>query len=311
VTALRYLARQKLDLGQDPEPTIARAIEVAQTALKGSQLRDYLLNNLGNCLEFRALLQMSQGQDPEPTVRQAVACLQEAASLKPWVGHASSEGYVKVVLATYQDWMGRDNSQALADGLKALNEANRLNANSYRVNWTLCRLHLLHAQRTGLPSHEATREVALARQAFDRTLALNPTLPEAAALEASLLAAEARVSAGRTRLQCLGRGLRAIEGAVVSAERTDARESRVLESAGDLQEAGAILPAPLAARLLALADRTVARQPWDAWTHFQRGRLLHHLGRNAEAATSLQKALQQNPNLARLVKALQAPQGPR
>jgi len=96
---------------------------------------------------------------------------------------------------------------------------------------------------------------------------------------------------------------------VGSAERSDARESRVLESAGDLQEAGADLPAPLATRLLALANRTVARQPWDAWTHFQRGRLLHYLGRNAEAAPSLQKALQQNPNLARMVKKLQTPQG--
>lgn len=308
VTALRYLARQKLDLGQDPEPIITRAIEVAQRALKGSQLRDYLLNNLGNCLEFRALLQMSQGQDPEPTVRQAVACLQEAASLKPWVGHASSEGYVNVVLATYQDWMGRDNSQALADGLKALHEANRLNANSYRVNWTLCRLHLLHAQRTGLPPQEAAREVALAHQAFGRTLALNPALPEGAALEASILAAEARVSIARFRPQLQARGLRALQGAVVSAERTDARESRVLESAGDLQEAGAVLPAHLAARLLALGDRTVARQPWDAWTHFQRGRLLHHLDRISEASPSLQKALQLNPNLARMVKRMTEPE---
>ncbi len=311
VTALRYLARQRLDLGQDPEPTIARAIEVAQTALKGSQLRDYLLNNLGNCLEFRAVLRMSQGQDPEPTVRQAVACLQEAASLKPWVGHASSEGYVNVILATYQDWMGRDNSQALADGLRALNEAIRLNANSYRVNWTLCRLHLLHAGKTSLSAHESAREVTFARQAFDRALALNPGLPEAAALEASLLAAEARVSLARFRPQLLDRGLRALQGAVGSAERSDGRESRVLESAGDLQEAGAELPAPLATRLLAMADRTVARQPWDAWTHFQRGRLLKHLGRNGEAAPSLQKALQQNPNLMRLVKKLQTPQGAR
>ncbi|MDP2876855.1 MAG: hypothetical protein Q8O00_11770, partial [Holophaga sp.] len=303
VTALRYSAERQFNLGQDPEPTIARAIAVAHQALQGSRLRDYLLNNLGNCLEFKAELQMGRGQDPEPTVREAIHHLQEAARLKPWVGHSSSEGGVTLQLATYQAWLGKDNAQALADSLRALREAERLNANSYRVQLAFLKLHLLHARKEGLQQAEIIHQVTRARQAFDRTTALNPGLPEAAALEASVFALEAQVSTSYAKQTALEKGIRALQRSFESAERSGGRESLVIEAAGDLLEAGGEIPTILAPRIIDLATRVVAMKPWDSWGHFQRGRLLQCLGRSREASLSLDEAIRRNPNLARLAKA--------
>ena len=306
VTALRYFARQQFMIGQDPESTLARAIEVAHHALKGSRLRDYLLNNLGNCLEFKADLEMGRGQDPEPTIRAAIQCLREAASLKPWVGHSSSEGHVSMTLATYQAWGGKDNARALADGLKALKEAERLNPNSYRVYLGFHKLHLLHARKEGISRSEVAQEVALARQAFDRMVALNPGLTDAAALEASLFAAEVQISTTRSQPRLVSNGIRALQTALALAEHAKGSENQVLEAAGDLLEAGADLPTALTSRVIVWATRVVTLMPWDAWNHFQLGRLLQRLGRVHEANSHFQEALRRNPNLGRLVKSVQA-----
>ncbi len=173
-TLLRWRADWESAHGQDPIPTLDRAIAVLRTALLRPQIRDFLLNNLGNCLASQAQWGLQHGADPTEKVEEAVRCFDEAMALRPWVGHPASAAGALRTLAQHRRWQGRDPRPDLARALAAYGQALALNPNSFLTHGWLADTLL---QRAEWFPEQAREDLEAAERHARLAQSLNPRDP--------------------------------------------------------------------------------------------------------------------------------------
>lgn len=292
-TALRYLADWEAARGQDPRPTLERAVQALERAMARPQFMDFLLNNLGNCFALQAEWEMGRGLDPTGSIHRAAGHFARAMELRPWVGHASSQGSTLARQALWEQWQGRDPQPPLQAALKAFAEAERLNPNSFQTHlWrarAILRLAVAQALDGGAPL--AAGDLALARESLLRVQALNPKAgPDLGLMGVQIRILEARSGAAATAaaLQALG-----------DLER----DPEALGQAADLAETHLLLPGrpSLPASLRKALEGERRTKPWSAAAPLAEGRLLAREGRRREAEAALDEAMKRNPALSRVV----------
>jgi serine/threonine-protein kinase len=289
-TALRYRAEWESQRGGDPRPLLAKAIEALEKALARPAFPDFLLNNLGNCHALQGTWELGHGVDPRESIRLAVACFQKAAALRAWVGHASSEASAHLDLATYLFWQGGDDTAACEAAVAAIDEALRLNPNSFLVHRNKAEIHLFRAIDRPANTARVAEDLRLAEQHFEQASGLNRGLESLVQIRKSQIEA-LRAGASKSPRD-LARARAHLEAV--------ARRSMDPELSLAWGEAVASLPgapAPLVNSALTALDRALARRPWDAQLCFQKGRLLHLAGRTQEGEEALKKAEALNGNL--------------
>lgn len=274
-TLLRSRAEWELSEGRDPRPTLGKAIEALKGAMVRPQLRDFLLNNLGNCLSIQAEWELRHGQDPQTRIEEASTCLQEAMALRPWVGHAASEGGALVLGAQYRRWSGGNPAPLLERAQAAYDRALTLNPNSYLAHQWMAQAGVLLAHWS--PAATARALAGAERHAL-RALELNPKAAPALLALAEVDALFDRVAAAQDKLK-----------------RALAMDPGLGEAALSLRLRLAS-PAQLPA-LLADVRALRQRKPDEGELALHEGRLLALLGQTQAAEARLLEAEQLNPNL--------------
>ncbi|WP_316411688.1 protein kinase domain-containing protein [Mesoterricola silvestris] len=292
-TCLRNRADWELRRGLDPTRTLARAVEALGKGLDRPQYKDWLLDSIGNCHALLGHYQLEHGQDPTRAVLMAVDLLGQAAALKPWVGHNSSQGYALADLAAWLKLSGQDPMPRYEEARRAFEAGLGLNANSYLSHLGIANLLLDRAEteleRGGAPGRDLTQ----AAEHLEAALKVNPrTGPEVYPARARCRALEALATRSTRTL---------------AAARADlAKASRV--STGRPEAALAMAQAWLlvhradprsgaAAQGLAALRPALAGLPWFAQVKVTEGRLLAALGRPIEAEKAYARASALNPGL--------------
>jgi serine/threonine-protein kinase len=287
-TALRYQAEWEDRQGADPRPSLAKAAEALRKAMARPAFMDFLLNNLGNCHAQQATWELNHGIDPTASANEAIVHFQKASALRPWVGHASSEAMVHLDQATFLLWQGKDAGAAFSSGLRAIDEALKLNDNSYLAHGNKADLLLLRAGSHSGPG--ALEDLALASRHLARVAALNASLAFSVQVkEAQILARKAALSGSP----------REILDAKVALERLG---SKRIPSDLALPWSEALLGIPGAPpggfeSALRTLERARSERAWDARLSVQKGRMLLRLNRRREAEAALKEAEALNANL--------------
>jgi serine/threonine-protein kinase len=274
-TLLRSRAEWELSEGRDPRPTLGKAIEALKSAMTRPQLRDFLLNNLGNCLSIQAEWELRHGQDPQNRIEEASTCLQEAMALRPWVGHAASEGGALVLGAHYRRWSGGNPTPLLERAQAAYDRALDLNPNSYLAHQWMAQAGVLQARWNPAA---ASRALSGAERHARRALELNPKAAPALLALAEVDALSDRAPAAQEKVA-----------------RALAMDPGLGESALSLRLRLAS-PAQLPS-LLAEVRALRKRKPEDGELALHEGRILGLLGQSKASEALLLKAEHLNPNL--------------
>lgn len=289
-TALRYKSDWEDARGLDPRPTLAKASEALQKAMARPAFMDFLLNNLGNCRAQQATWELNHGVDPTESAQQAVTCFQQASALRPWVGHASSEAMVHQDEATFLIWQGKDPAPSFRSALQAVDEALKLNDNSYLAHRNKVEILILQAGSRMSSDVGASEDLAVAKRHLDRVRTLNPSLAfyvqvkeaQIKALMAARTGAPKDLQEARKALEILGRK------SVPSAQVLDWSEA--------LLTLPGLPPGGFDAALRAL-EKSKFERPWDARILLQKGRMLLKQGRKRDAEAALKEAEARNTNL--------------
>jgi serine/threonine-protein kinase len=301
-SVLRSRAEWEFKRGADPTRTLARAVEALQKALARPQFKDWLLNSIGCCHALLAGYQLDHGENPAQAVADAETCLNQAAAIKPWVGHSSTLGLAYLDLATYQHYQNQDPQPTLAKARQAMVTAVQLNANSFQAQMSMSQMQLLCAEinlERGGPIGADARD---GREHLGEALKLNPGLAvwvhagqaKGFALEAL---AEPPGSPARTR------ALQAARAAVAKAQTgrgKDPREALAIAEAWlfiHKADGGGAAATGLAALRPALSELA-----WNANVYYLQSRLLGAQGQRDASEQAFRKATERNPNLLRAAR---------
>jgi len=289
-TALRYKADWENARGADPRSTLGKAVEALQKAMDRPAFMDFLLNNLGNCRALQMVWELNHGVDPTESAHQAVTYFQKASALRPWVGHASSEAMVHQDLATFLYWQGKDAAPSFAAALRAIDEALKLNENSYIAQRNKAEILIQRAASRSDSAKDREEDLSAARRHLSRALALNPSLAAYAQIkETQILSLKAALSGSAKDGQAARKAAEGLSRTGVPAELTLAWSEAVLNLPGASRGA---LEAALRAVDLARSER-----PWNAQFLIQKGRILRMLDRRREAEAAWKEAEALNANL--------------
>lgn len=168
-SALRNLAEWQVGQGENPQPTLTRAVEVLQKGLTLGRFQDWFYNNLGICKSVLGDWKAAHGQDPLVDYRESQLAFQKAMSIRPWVGHASSQGVTELVWAAFLEQSGADPLPMLRSALASFQAGLALNPGSYQCH-TGAAMTLAELAR----HHEPSATAKQIREHVDRTLSLNP-----------------------------------------------------------------------------------------------------------------------------------------
>lgn len=294
---LRNQADWEMDRGIDPEVNLRKAIQILEGALARPRHADLLLNNLGNCHALLGRWQLLRGRDPCRELELASECLAKAAAVRPWVGHASSQGSVLIDLASYRWWQGQDPGPDLDASLSAFAEALRLNPNSFQAQEGAGEALLLRAEVAIDRGRPAGRDIDAALEHLGKALSLNPGLASARWRQAQALALRARANTSDEDLRAALRATR--------PDRTDTQDLiwaraqalwALARAGGSSAQSGALESLRAAA----------AKSPSDGRIPLLEGRLLLLMNRPTEAQRALARAGDLNGNLRRTAATLSA-----
>lgn len=285
---LRNQAGWEMDRGIDPEPNLRKAIRSLEGALDRPKHADLLWNNLGNCHALLGHWQLLRGQDPTVELDLAFSCLSKATAVRPWVGHASSQGSALVDLATYREWQGHDSGKELAGALAAFREALQLNPNSFQAHEGAAEALLLGVESALTAGRSARSDIDTALAHLAKAIALNPGLATARWRQVQALALRALVDSSEADVR-----------AALKATRPDRAEDPELlwaraQALWALARAGGSAVQSGALESIRSAS---SKSPRDGRIPLLEGRLLLRMNRPAEAARAFARAGDLNGNL--------------
>lgn len=215
--------------------------------------------------------------------------------MRPWVGHASSQGSVLLDLASYRGWQGQDPGRDLDRAIATFGEALRLNPNSYQAQEGSAEALLQRAEAALAGGRPPGRDLDLALEHLGRALLLNPGLATARWRQAQGLALRALVNTSAEDLRSALKATRPDHSE--DEERLWARAQALWA----LARAGGSALQPGALEALRAA---AAKSPRDGRIPFLEARLLLLMNRPSEARRALARAGDLNGNLRRAAAAL-------
>jgi len=277
-SALRNLAEWQVSQGEDPKATLARAVEVLQKGLTLGRYQDWFYNNLGICLSVMGDWKANHGEDPSADYRESQLAFQKGMAIRPWVGHANSQGITELAWAAFLEQSGADPVPILRSALASFRAGLALNPGSYQCH-TGAAMALVELAR----HHEPSATGDQIREHLDRTLTLNPNQ----GLDPWLLRVQVAYLAPRDAQemnQALSRIPQQLKGA---EERIHWAETLLeLEQLPDQRQR--------LAQLLPALGREAQENGRSAWLE---ARILARLGKRDEARRRAGAALRQNSNL--------------
>ena len=285
---LRNQVGWEMDRGIDPGPNLRKAIRSLEGALDRPKHADLLWNNLGNCHALLGRWQLLHSQDPTSELDLAFGCLAKATAVRPWVGHASSQGSILVDLATFRGWQGQDPGKDLAGALAAFREALQLNPNSFQAHEGAAETLLMSAEFALSAGRSASPEIDGALAHLGKALGLNPGLATARWRQVQARALKSQHVSSEADLR-----------AALKATRPDRAEDPELlwarvQALWALARAGG---PTTQTGLLASIRQAAAKSPRDGRIPLVEGRLLLRMNRPAEAVRALARAADLNGNL--------------
>jgi serine/threonine-protein kinase len=183
-----------LNAGKDPRPTLDRAVQVLQRALKGDEAPFEVFEPFASVLWARVEYERTQGRDPSPAVAEALLSIRDLARRYPKV--ADFEGFlggIQVELADFQALHGTDPGPVVRLALADLRLALGMAPARFDFHYSEGNAHLALAQYRVLEGSDAGGELEAAEAAYRTAREHNSTVaaPLSGLAEASLLRAQA------------------------------------------------------------------------------------------------------------------------
>ncbi|MBL0211709.1 MAG: protein kinase [Holophagaceae bacterium] len=195
LSTLAYLwwrQAQLLELaGQDPRPSLSKAVEALQRALQHPEQAATLHQRMGNCYTTQAFFELRNGESPDAAVDAAERQFEESVRLKPSGQAFSDHIWALGVRAQAQVLRGEDPGSTLQAASGLFEKSQRLTPDYFFAQTNLADIVVLHAEymvdQGRDPSLELDRAEELARAAQKNKSALVYALPNLG--QASLLRA--------------------------------------------------------------------------------------------------------------------------
>ena len=195
LSTLAYLWWRQAQLlevaGQDPRPSLMKAVETLQRALQHPEQAATLHQRMGNCYITQAFFELRNGGDPDAVVDVAEKQFQESVRLKPSGQTLSDHIWALSVRAQAQVLRGQDPLATLQTASELFVESQRLTPDYFFARTNLADIVVLRAEflvdHGEDPSRELDRTEELARPTMQKKLGLAYALPNLG--QASLLRA--------------------------------------------------------------------------------------------------------------------------
>ncbi len=185
LSTLAYLwwrQAQLLELaGQDPRPSLGKALEALQRALQHPEQAATLHQRMGNCYTTQAFFELRNGGKPDAAVDGAARQFEESVRLKPSGQVLSDYIWALGIRAQAQVLRGEDPAATLQSATKLFEESQRLTPDYFFAQTNLADIVVLRAEfmvdHDQDPSRELIRAEELAHGAMKKKAGVGYALP--------------------------------------------------------------------------------------------------------------------------------------